>query len=262
MISKLILTIELLAIVIAQEEIKQVTPTLIEFKWNQKSYLYLKEPRTFDKAEKFCTNKMSRLVQITTPEENQALHTMTQGNRWTWIGGKSALTDPEFQWLDGQAIVYSNWAPGYPHRPSSPPTHTMPIDGCMGMLLRHEGSWDHRYCNHLDFVLCEKLDYSANLVNQDKFDLLSDKVNSMATEFSGFQEKHLNEIKLASVESDLKVATTTISNWSEKYYAVHTNLGQCEDKVKEFESRSVNRESEIKILKDRLSRMEKKLSTN
>lgn len=90
-------------------------------------YVYTDQCDTWEAAQAFCEALGGHLAVITTEEENAAVHGYLTG-----MGLENAYLglylDPEvniWKWVDGEAVAYTNWAPGEPSNDYDGETYAM-----------------------------------------------------------------------------------------------------------------------------------------
>ena len=82
--------------------------------FNGHKYKYYNQSITWDEAQAFCEKLGGHLVIITSAEENDFVHRLAQGAN-IWLGGTDTKVEGTFEWISGEALTYSNWAPGEPN---------------------------------------------------------------------------------------------------------------------------------------------------
>ena len=68
-------------------------------------------------AEEMSSNAGGHLVSITSEEENDFIHSITEqyGLNEAWIGFTDEATEGDWEWTTGEDVVFTNWAEGEPN---------------------------------------------------------------------------------------------------------------------------------------------------
>lgn len=77
-------------------------------------YYFVKNSFTWLNAENDCIQRGGHLASITNSFESSFLRNLGQENsaHMFWIGGTNILIPGSWNWMDGMAFSYSNWAQG------------------------------------------------------------------------------------------------------------------------------------------------------
>ena len=82
--------------------------------WNGHEYRLIPSYKTWAEAKLDCEARGGHLVTITSSAENTLVTGLTHMGS-VWIGLTDEITEGEFQWVTGEAVDYTNWAPGEPN---------------------------------------------------------------------------------------------------------------------------------------------------
>ncbi len=86
---------------------------------NGNDYYLLQRGFTFTEAEAHAVTLGGHLASIADADENEFVRGMVLGfdgtDRRGWIGFTDAASEGDFQWTDGSAVTFTNWAPGEPN---------------------------------------------------------------------------------------------------------------------------------------------------
>ncbi|KAE8588335.1 hypothetical protein XENTR_v10022468 [Xenopus tropicalis] len=108
-------------------------------------YRHFHERRSWEEAETFCRDAGGHLTSIMTPEEQEFLN--NKYNDYQWTGLNDRTIEGDFQWSDGNPLLYENWAHGQPD------SYFLSGENCVVMVGHNEGKWSDVPCNyHLPFV--------------------------------------------------------------------------------------------------------------
>ncbi|MBD2269110.1 hypothetical protein H6F62_10130 [Anabaena sp. FACHB-1391] len=84
------------------------------FTYNGKFYL-LSNAGTWTQAQAQAVTLGGNLVTVNDAAENQFLVNTFGGTEGLWIGLTDEVTEGTFKWANGEAVTYTNWAPGEPN---------------------------------------------------------------------------------------------------------------------------------------------------
>jgi Ca2+-binding RTX toxin-like protein len=84
------------------------------FTYNGKFYL-LSNAGTWTQAQAQAVTLGGNLVTVNDAAENQFLVNSFGGTERLWIGLTDEVTEGTFKWANGEAVTYTNWAPGEPN---------------------------------------------------------------------------------------------------------------------------------------------------
>jgi Ca2+-binding RTX toxin-like protein len=84
------------------------------FSYNNKYYT-LSTAGTWAQAQAQAVSLGGNLVTVNDAAENQFLVNTFGGTERLWIGFTDEVTEGVFKWANGEAVTYTNWAPGEPN---------------------------------------------------------------------------------------------------------------------------------------------------
>jgi len=84
------------------------------FSYNNKYYT-LSTAGSWTQAQAQAVSLGGNLVTVNDPLENQFLVNTFGGTERLWIGFTDEVTEGVFKWANGEAVSYTNWAPGEPN---------------------------------------------------------------------------------------------------------------------------------------------------
>ncbi|RWS22078.1 hypothetical protein B4U80_11710 [Leptotrombidium deliense] len=117
-----------------------------------------------------CQAMDASMVKIKSKEENELLINMinkeNKGAKYYWIGGRNTFIGSKiFEWSDGSAMIYKNWATGDPNNVDHK-------NGACANIHLPEGEWYDYYCDMAVSwtvgQLCEKKIDCSVLNKQDE----------------------------------------------------------------------------------------------
>ena len=96
-------------------DINSTLPFFNDFNYNGKSY-FLSSAGTWKQAQAQAVSFGGNLVTINDAAENQFLVNTfgITGIGLSWIGLTDEVVEGQFKWVNGEAVTYTNWAPGAP----------------------------------------------------------------------------------------------------------------------------------------------------
>ena len=88
--------------------------------YNGSHYVVLDTSMTWNEAQAYAESIGGNLVTINDATEEQWLSdTFSSYNKRFWIGINDETQEGEFQWVNGEAVTYTNWRDGYPNGTTS-----------------------------------------------------------------------------------------------------------------------------------------------
>ena len=85
------------------------------YNYGQSTYI-LSQAGTWEEAQAEAESYGGNLVTINDAAENKwLLDTFGVNNDWLWIGFTDQNQEGQFEWISGQEVTYTNWAPGQPY---------------------------------------------------------------------------------------------------------------------------------------------------
>ena len=112
----------------------------------------------FTGAEKACADRGAHLATISSAGENAIAATFVNNSKW--LGGfedvDAAIEGAgKYEWIDGEALSYTNWALGEPDRARVRCASNMLqcYEHCMAM--QGNGRWADQRCEMVDGYVCE-----------------------------------------------------------------------------------------------------------
>nr|AGF93336.1 protein containing C-type lectin domain protein [uncultured organism] len=112
--------------------------------YNGNEYKLITNDMSWSDAKDYCENQGGHLVTITSSEENSFVQNLI--NQDVWIGFTDQSSEGDFEWVTGETVSYTNWAPGEPNDWGSGEDYTQMVT---------DGEWnDYSGTNNLAFV-CE-----------------------------------------------------------------------------------------------------------
>lgn len=101
----------------------------------------------FDTAEATCSDWGGTLASPRNPAENSAVQRIVElANAKALLGISDMATEGKFEYLNGESIQYSNWAPGEPNNAGN--------EDCVD--IHSDGRWHDTNCGiHDKLIVCE-----------------------------------------------------------------------------------------------------------
>jgi len=100
---------------------------------------------TYAEAVEACRGRGMRLASIHSQRENAFINALTDG--WSsWIGLSDALTEGDFQWLDGSPLDYQNWGTLQPDGGD--------LQDC-AYIYGFSGYWKDFMCDYHEGAVCK-----------------------------------------------------------------------------------------------------------
>ncbi len=90
-------------------------PTASEVTYNGSEYRLLSRTQTWEEAQAEARQLGGNLVTINDAAEDQWLRETFGKDRGFWMGLSDRASEGNFQWASGEAVTYTNWAPGEPN---------------------------------------------------------------------------------------------------------------------------------------------------
>ncbi|XP_030043772.1 brevican core protein [Microcaecilia unicolor] len=110
-------------------------------------YQHFVTRKTWEEAELDCRNYGGHLVSIMNPEEQSFINSRYKDDQWTGLNDKTIEGD--FQWSDGNPLLYENWHHGQPD------SYFLSGEDCVVILSRDEGQWNDLPCNYCLSYTCK-----------------------------------------------------------------------------------------------------------
>ena len=106
-------------------------------------FTYHSGPKSWNDARDDCQNSGGDLAMIHSTEENNAAYESMGGSaKKAYIGLHDSLAEGSFQWADGSALDYINWAPGEPNNHEN----SRGTEDCAGFLYDNK-EWNDFHCD-------------------------------------------------------------------------------------------------------------------
>lgn len=103
--------------------------------------------KTFEGAQEVCTQAGGQLASPRSAAENEALQQLvTAQNKSAFLSMTDTKTEGKFIYPTGEALVYSNWAPGEPNNNGG-------AENCVEIFAN--GKWNDKHCGEQELVICE-----------------------------------------------------------------------------------------------------------
>ncbi|XP_073423254.1 brevican core protein isoform X2 [Dendrobates tinctorius] len=108
-------------------------------------YKHFYDRKSWEEAETHCREYGGHLVSIVTPEEQDFVNNKYQDYQWTGLNDRTIEGD--FQWSDGNPLLFENWKQGQPD------SYFLSGEDCVVMGWHDGGLWSDVPCNyHLPYT--------------------------------------------------------------------------------------------------------------
>ncbi|KAM7384403.1 hypothetical protein PAMA_011654 [Pampus argenteus] len=111
-------------------------------------YRHFSQRLSWEVAEQHCRMLGAHLVSIMTPEEQSYINSNYKEYQWTGLNDKTIEDD--FQWSDGNPLLYENWYRGQPD------SYFLSGEDCVVMVWHDDGRWSDVPCNYHLAYTCKK----------------------------------------------------------------------------------------------------------
>ncbi|CAH3124173.1 unnamed protein product, partial [Porites lobata] len=115
--------------------------------WNQACYKLSRDFLPFFNASSICRQSGAELVSITSLQENEFVHNVSEGED-VFIGLRAAKANDSFVWSDGSTFDYTRWEDGEPNGDCA-------VDGCCVFLVEATGRWKDTPCEMWQRFVCK-----------------------------------------------------------------------------------------------------------
>ncbi|KAM5129462.1 brevican core protein [Mantella aurantiaca] len=101
--------------------------------------------KSWEEAETHCRDFGGHLVSIVTPEEQEFVNNQYKDYQWTGLNDRTIEGD--FQWSDGNSVLFENWNEGQPD------SYFLSGEDCVVTGWHDDGQWSDVPCNyHLPYT--------------------------------------------------------------------------------------------------------------
>jgi hypothetical protein len=104
-------------------------------------FLLCTAPMTWEDANDHCASRGMTLAKVESAEQSKALFRGTQSLRKTrwWIGFNDRKVEDDFQWIDGSAVIFTDWDKGEPD-------NYVCNQDCGAIVDGKDGRWHDNHC--------------------------------------------------------------------------------------------------------------------
>ncbi|XP_072346597.1 NT-3 growth factor receptor-like [Scyliorhinus torazame] len=130
----------------------QLDEVLCEVGWQKflgSCYKVFRGRRPWESAEEQCRAEEAHLTSIMNPEEQSFINEIFK--EYQWIGLNDKIIENDFQWSDGNQLLYENWQSGQPD------SFFAPGENCVVMVWQNGGHWSDVPCNYFLAFTCKKV---------------------------------------------------------------------------------------------------------